>query len=84
MDPNEKNPSLVYSLDDCQIEAVIVRREDHPELKIAPEIMKGRKSNMPLRPLYFDTGTGMVKRAIPFSWTEGVSYVTTKKSSQSN
>lgn len=58
-----------------QIETILVKRIDYPnDCDCPPTTIRGKLSPVPLRPLYFDSGESIAKRAIPLSWTEGVPY----------
>jgi len=49
----------------------VQQKNDDP---LPPEAIVCERSGLPLRPLYLDRKTGIAKRAIPISWTEGVDY----------
>jgi len=69
--PNERQPNIIYSLDDLEISTKVVKLSD----KRKPEdVVTCEKTGLPLRPVYWDDQEGKILRAIPISWREGVSY----------
>lgn len=74
--PEETPPNIVYGLDDFQFTELY---KYNSELRIPPDKITGKTTGLPLRPLYLEVATGQAKRAVPISWTQGVSYVSLKE-----
>jgi len=63
--------NLLYSLDGLEFSTKVFKRT--PD-NVPPDVFHCPVTGYPLRPLYIDLSDGVIKRAVPISWNEGVDY----------
>jgi hypothetical protein len=62
---------LLYGLDDLEIGTRLLKRTLEA---IPPDVLQHEATGIPLRLLYVNLKDGILKRAVPISWNEGVDY----------